>query len=370
MEEKQVNQENADDEKKPFDFSSHHTDNFPQLLHGLNISLVVTSYQSQKLFFIRSDGEKIDTNFKAFPRPMGLSVSEDQITLGIFKEVLKFNRNDSIILDFDDADQIDACYTPGASHTTGMINIHDIAYGDEGLWVVNSAFSCLATLESDYSFVPRWKPPFISELKPEDRCHLNGMALKDGRPKYVTTFNQLNEAGAWRKKQDKANKDKESKKINKHDGTLIDVDSNEILLEGLIMPHSPRYYNGQVYFCESGKGLVCRYNPDTREVTVLQKLQGFTRGIDFHGPLMFVGLSKTRKSEVANPAPINTEYDETFSGIWVINLENNEMIAYVNFEGDVDQIYDVAVLTNMHYPELIEPGHKQVPKIFNFPNTL
>jgi len=361
MDMKAVNEVNERQESKQFDFSSHHTDNFPQILKGLNISLAVTSYQSQSLFFIRSDGESIDTNFKFFRRPMGLAVTEDQITLGTFKEVIKFNRNDAIIRDFEDAEKVDACFTSAASHTTGMINIHDIAYGDDGLWITNSAFSCLATLEPDYSFVPQWKPPFISELKPEDRCHLNGMALKDGKPKYVTTFNQLNEAGAWRKDADK---------FKKHDGTLIDVDTNEILLEGLIMPHSPRYYEGQVYFCESGRGLVCRYNPETKEVSVLQRLQGFPRGIDFYGPLMFVGLSKTRKSEVANPAPISEEYDETYSGIWIINLEDDQVLGYVNFEGDIDQIYDVAVLPGMSYPELIEPDHIKVPQIFNFPNTL
>ncbi|MCP4296940.1 MAG: TIGR03032 family protein, partial [Proteobacteria bacterium] len=314
------------EEKKPgdaikdFDFSSQYTDNLPALLKGLNISLAVTSYQSQALFFIRSDGKTINTDFKRFRRPMGLAVTKDQITLGIFKEILKFNRNDSVIRDFEDRKKIDACYTPSASHTTGMINIHDIAYGDQGLWVTNSAFSCLATIEPDYSFVPRWKPPFITKLRPEDRCHLNGMALKDGKPRYVTTFDQGDRPRMWKKE----------KKVG---GTLIDVETDEILLNDLIMPHSPRYYQGYVYFCDSGRGLVNRYDPETRELTTLIKLQGFTRGMDFWGPLLFVGLSKTRKSEISDPPPISTEFDETFSGVWIINLDDNSLVGEVRFEG-------------------------------------
>lgn len=348
-------QENV--EEKPFDFSSAHTSNMPQLLQQLNISLVVTSYQSQKLFFIRSCGDDINVNYKTFHRPMGLAVDEHQITLGTFTEILRFKRNDSVIDNFTERDKVDACFTPNVSHTTGMINIHDIAYGDDGLWVTNSAFSCLATIEPDYSFIPRWKPPFISELKPEDRCHLNGMALHKGMPAYVTTFNKSNEAKAWREKK-------------QHDGTLIDVKHNRIVCDGLMMPHSPRCYNGYVYFCESGKGLIHRYDPKTDQCTQVTKLQGFTRGMDFYGPLMFVGLSKTRKSDVVTPAQITKEGEETISGVWVINLEDNSTIAYVRFDGDVDQIYDVGVLTSMRYPELVEPDNENVKSIFNFPQVL
>ncbi|MBT4526246.1 MAG: TIGR03032 family protein [Deltaproteobacteria bacterium] len=345
-----------DEEKLPeFDFSSEYTENFPGILKGLKISLAVTSYQSQTLFFIRSDGKTINTNLKRFRRPMGLAVTRDQITLGTFKEILKFNRNDTVIQDLEDSAKVDACFTPTATHTTGMINIHDIAYGDEGLWVVNSAFSCLATIDSDYSFVPRWKPPFITDLKPEDRCHLNGMALKNGRPKYVTTFDQSNRPQAWKK----------DRKLN---GTLIDVESNQIIVDQLVMPHSPRVHGGDVYFCESGKGLIHRFSSGNSKLTLLKKLQGFTRGIDFWGPLMFVGLSKVRDSETKNRPPIAKEYDETFAGIWIINLEDQSTIGHIRFEGDVTQIYDVAIIPEVVYPELIEPNDQKVKDIFKFPS--
>jgi uncharacterized protein (TIGR03032 family) len=337
-----------------FDFSSRFTDNVPGILKGLNISLAMTSYQSQALFLVRSDGQTIDTNIKRFRRPMGLAVTKDQITLGTFSEILRFNRNDAVISDLDDKDKVDACFTPSASHTTGMINIHDIAYGDEGLWIVNSAFSCLATIEPGYSFIPRWKPPFITELKPEDRCHLNGMAMKDGRPKYVTTFNQADENNSW-------------KGDLSLSGTLIDIESNEILIDGLIMPHSPKVYQGHLYYCESGHGLVCRYDPTTKKSVTLTKLQGFSRGIDFWGPLMFVGSSKTRKSDTKKVLPISREFDETYCGIWIINLEDNEIVGQIVFEGDVNQIYDLTIVPGISYPELVELGDRRIKDIFSFP---
>ena len=381
----------ANEEEKKFDFNSSYTNNLPKILKKLNISLVVTSYQTARLFFIRSDGERIETNFKEYPRPMGIYADEHRLTLGTFSEVLEFKRSNDILTqiksgkldnekkftkktlekdkeqreafkkhrkeELDEIKNADALYLPRASITTGMINIHDIAWGNEGLWVVNSTFSCLSTLSPDCSFVAKWKPPFISELVAEDRCHLNGMAMKDGKPKYVTTFNQFDECDSWTKK-------------SKHNGTLIDVDTNEILLEGLIMPHSPRYHKGFVYVCESGTGQVWKYNPKTKKKEELVKLQGFTRGMSFYGDLMFVGLSKSRASDIKNPIPLTKEYNETFSGIWIINLTNGSEIAHIKFEGDVDQIYDVAVIPNATQPTLLQ-GHSHLTRhIFDFKENI
>ena len=375
--------------KPDFNFSSTFSDNFPGILKSLNISLAVTSYQSKRLFFVRTDGEVIDTNFKHFPRPMGVYADQERLTLGTLTQVIDFRRNDGILeqlqnKDFDAEEKLtkkvlpkqkkeqnealkqqqkiqqiefkkaDALFIPRATLTTGMINIHDIAWGDEGLWVVNSTFSCLATLSPDHSFIPRWKPHFISELSPEDRCHLNGMAMRDGKPAYVTTFNKYNNRDSWHKS-------------TEFDGTLMDVETNKILVDGLCMPHSPRYHEGKVYYCDSGKGLVCSYDPETGLSKTLIKLQGFPRGMDFYGPLMFVGLSRVRATDVKRPAPISKEFDETFCGIRVIDLENCATIASIDFQGDIDQIYDIAVVPDACSPDLIEPGNYQARHIFDYP---
>ena len=50
----------------------------------------------------------------------------------------------------------------------------------------NTLFSCLAAASPTHTFRPLWRPPFVSRLAPEDRCHLNGLALRDGEPRYVT----------------------------------------------------------------------------------------------------------------------------------------------------------------------------------------
>jgi len=380
--------EKSEESTEPeFDFSSTATDNFAKILKALNISLAVTSYQSARLILVRSDGETIDTNLKAFPRPMGIYADENHITLGTFNQVLEFKRADDIlesikngsldntgnfstkVLEKDkekmqelkeqryeeiaEVRKADALYLPRAPLTTGMINIHDIAWGDEGLWVVNSTFSCLSTLSPDNSFVARWKPKFISKLVPEDRCHLNGMAMLNGKPKYVTTFNMEDSRDSW-----------SEGRIDY--GTLIDIDTDEILIEGMIMPHSPKVYKGEVYVCESGLGVVWRYNPITKEKAQVVKLQGFTRGLYFYGGVMFVGLSQVRASEIKTPSPISTMYDETYAGVWMINLEDNTEIGHIKFDGDVDQIYDIAIIPDSTMPELLNVNSSLTRHIFDF----
>ena len=61
------------------------------------------------------------------------------------------------------------------------------------------SFGCLATLSERASFQPLWRPPFLSGLVPEDRCHLNGLAMRDGQPAYVTAVAASDVADGWRK---------------------------------------------------------------------------------------------------------------------------------------------------------------------------
>ncbi|MDO6423153.1 TIGR03032 family protein [Saccharophagus degradans] len=393
------------------DFGCEYSANLPKIFQSLNISLAFTSYQAGRLMLVRSDSESLDVNFKSFVRPMGLTATENGFTLGVYTQVIQFHREDGLInklkmplqrieddvtakkvaptpeeqislnvgKGFSDEEnkkikeekeafdeyqnklyepvdsRVDACFIVRSSHYTGMINIHDIEWGDEGLWVVNSSFSCVSTLDPNYSFVPRWKPPFISDLAPEDRCHLNGMTLKDGKPAFVTTFSKFDTPNKWRKN-------------TVFDGTLIDVSSNEIVVDGLAMPHSPRWHNGKVYFCNSGLGQLCCYDPKTRVSRVLAEVQGFTRGIDFVGNILILGLSKVRESTVEKPAPLAEKYAETFSGIWLFNLADNTEIGHLKFTGNVDQIYDVAVIPDCTFPEVIEANHPRVRNHFCFPS--
>jgi uncharacterized protein (TIGR03032 family) len=271
-----------------------HTPNFPALLRRLGASLLVTTYQAGKLVLVRDEGDRLNTHYRAFQSPMGLALADGgaKLAVGTAIQVWEFRDNRDVARRLEPAGTHDACFLPRSSHVTGNVLIHEMAYGAGGeLWFANTRFSCLATLDPDASFTPRWRPPFVTELEPSDRCHLNGLAMVDGRPKYVTALGATDTPAGWR-----ANKAK--------GGVLMDVDSGEVICRGLSMPHSPRWYGGRLWVCESGSGTLGTVDLGTGRYEAVAAAPGFTRGLHFAGDLAFVGLSQVRESAVFTGIPI------------------------------------------------------------------
>jgi uncharacterized protein (TIGR03032 family) len=226
---------------------------------------------------------------------------------------------------------------------TGDIAVHDLAFANGELWMVATAFSCLATLDADHSFVPHWAPPFITALKPEDRCHLNGMAVADDQVTHVTAFGTTDEPGGWRA--DKA-----------AGGVLIDVGSGEVVIAGLSMPHSPRWHDGRLWLLESGRGTLALVDPATASVETVAELPGFTRGLAFAGEMAFVGLSQIRETATFGELPVTERLRERQAGVWTVDLRTGQIAGFLRFEDLVQEIFDVALLPGKRFPEIAEPA--------------
>jgi uncharacterized protein (TIGR03032 family) len=330
----------------PAPFTSSHTSNFPALLREHGISLLVSTYQAGKLIVVRAEGDRLNTHFRHFRSPMGVAFdpATERLAIGARNEVWEFRNQSEVAPKIEPRGTHDAAFLPRRCHYSGDIRIHEIGWIDEEIWAVNTRFSCLCTFDREHSFVPRWRPPFISALAPEDRCHLNGMAIVDGRVRYVTCLGKTNSAGGWR--ENKAS-----------GGLLLDVDSGETLLTGLSMPHSPRLYAGRAWVLESGIGSISTADFETGRTEVVATVPGFTRGLDFHGHLAFVGLSQVRESAIFSGIPIVEQAQERICGVWVIDLRTGATVAFLRFEGTVHEIFAVQVLPGIRFPEVInEPG--------------
>ncbi|MBS0263742.1 MAG: TIGR03032 family protein [Planctomycetes bacterium] len=337
---------------------SSHTSTFPQILDHFGVSVLVTTYQAGHLIILRPDGPVLNTHFRMFQRPMGLALAPNRLAIGCEVEIKEFHSVPAVVPQLEPPGKHDAAFLPRTAYATGDVQIHEMAWVSGELWFANTLFSCLCTRSEYYSFQPRWRPSFISQLAPEDRCHLNGLAVVDGRIKYVTALGETDERGGWRK--------------NKRDGgILIDVESQQIIARGLSMPHSPRWYRDRLWLLNSGAGGLGWIDTATGRYEQIVELPGFTRGLSFAGPYAFVGLSQVRESAIFSGIAIaERPASERCCGVWVVDIDARQVVAFVRFEDAVQEIFAVEVLAGSRYPEVVLDNRSILANTYVLPDDV
>jgi uncharacterized protein (TIGR03032 family) len=326
------------------------------LLRQLKCSLLVTTFQQRKLIVVRSDSTTLYTDFVELDAPMGLAVAPGRIVVAGRHCLYEFSSMPTLAMDSEAPGDRDALYLLRKLHVTGRIATHEIAFAGDECWFVNTRFSCLCTLDPQHSFVPRWRPRFITGYGPQDRCHLNGLAVHAGRPSFVTALGESNAVSGWRA-------------AKRDGGVLIDVQSNEIVARGLSMPHSPRFYRDRLWLLESGKGSLATADLATGKLEIVRKLPGFTRGLDFFGPFAFVGLSQLRASNPFADIPLTDENPERASGIWVVNIETGKTVAFLRFSGSVEEIFGVQLLRGAAHPHIFTQDSPELERMWALPDA-
>lgn len=330
---------------------------FAEWLAGLNASLAITTYQAGKVAFVGWDGQQVTLLMRQFDKPMGLAVAGKQMALATRDDVTLFADAPLLARDFleDQPGRYDSLFLPRVTFHTGDLNVHDLAFGVEGLWIVATRFSCLAFVDTINSFVPRWRPPFVSETVPEDRCHLNGLTVVDGRPKYVTALGATDYVGGWRKEKATG-------------GVIVDVPSGEIVTRGLSMPHSPRWHEGQLYVLNSGKGELCRVHVATGKLDVVSRLPGYLRGLCFAGPFALVGLCQIRERHIFGGLPIQQSGESLLCGVAVVELASGRMIGRFEFTAGCEEIYDVRIVAQTRRPMILNREQQASKEAFTAPD--
>lgn len=323
--------------------ASQHTASLPALLSRLGASLLVSTYNAGQLILLRAQPDGLlNTHFCALAKPMGFALDHEKLAVGSAFQIWEYRNMQAVAPKVKGPAAHDAAYLARNIHVTGDIDIHEMAYGaDDQLWLVNTRMSCLCTLDRAHSIVPRWRPPFVSAYDLSDRCHLNGLALRDGQPAAVTALGDTDAPGGWR--------------ARKADGgVLLSVPDGEPLAAGLSMPHSPRWHQGRLWFLESGKGSLA-YLDDAGAVRTVAELPGFTRGLAFAGRYAFVGLSQVRETSVFAGLPLTRRVAERHCGVWVVDTETGETVAYATFTGEVREIFAVGVVP-ARFPVILDIG--------------
>ena len=304
------------------------------------LSVALSTYQIGKLFLLglKPNGE-LSVFERTFNRCMGLCPTENGFYLSSLHQIWRF---ENMFRHGEQQDGHDRLYVPQLGNTTGDCDIHDMAVDADGqLIFVNTLFGCLATLSQTHSFKPLWRPPFSSKLAAEDRCHLNGLALRDGRAAYVTAVSRSDVVDGWRDHRADG-------------GIVIDVQSNEIVASGLSMPHSPRWHQGKLWLCNSGTGEFGHIELETGRFVPLTFCAGYMRGLAFHGDFALVGTSKPRHNNTFSGLPLDealkSRQAEARCGVQVIDLRTGDAVHWLRFEGMVDELYDVITLPGVRRP--------------------
>jgi uncharacterized protein (TIGR03032 family) len=326
------------------------SDSFAAWLSQASGSIVLTTYQAGKVGMIGWDGRQVTLLFRDFPKPMGLDLDGPRMLLATHHQVIELANAPLLAYEFLEGQpgRYDALYLPRVTHDTGDLNVHDVAFGADGLWLVNTRFSCLCGPSRDYSFIPRWRPPFLTEVVPEDRCHLNGLAMESGRPRFVTALGETDVVGGWRERKADG-------------GVVIDVPSGEVVLRGLCMPHSPRLHDGSLWVLNSGRGELWRIDRESLRHEVVCTLPGYLRGLCFVGSVALVGLSTIREKHIFGGLAVQERSPRLHCGVAIVDVRTRRQLGLFEFTEGCTELFDVRFLPDVRRPMILS-AEKEVTR--------
>ena len=317
---------------------------FVNMLKSLNISVAATSYQSGRLYLLgRNPKGGLMVNEQFFKKAMGLHYDGSTLYMATLANIY---RMENILRAEETMDkQYSDCFVPRTTHFTGVLDAHDVGVTKDGkVLFVNTRYNCVAEVSATHSFKPYWKPDFISAIVAEDRCHLNGMAMLKGKLRYVSAVSKSDTIDGWRDRRADG-------------GIILDVETNEIVCEGLSMPHSPRLYQGKLWVLNSGTGELGFVDLSKKKLnkrfTPVAFCPGFVRGVSFHGKYAFVGLSKPRYERFEGlelDERLQKADSEPWCGIQVIDLDTGTCAHWFRIDGKIGELYDVEVIPNTICP--------------------
>jgi uncharacterized protein (TIGR03032 family) len=325
-------------EKKPTQISCSR--GLHSFMERNRLSFGFTSYQSGRLYLVgRLPRGKVSFHERHFMHAMGVAATPQRLYLAGQHQIWRL---ENVLREGQTLDGFDRNYVPRNAQTTGDLDAHELGVEKGGRVIfVNTKFSCLATFSLTHSFRPIWKPPFISRLAPEDRCHLNGLAMADGEARYVTAVCRSDVVTGWRDRRASG-------------GFVMDVRDDRMITEELSMPHSPRLHDGSLYVLNSGRGELCRVDEQTGKREVITFLPGFARGLGFHGPYAFVGLSLPRDGSFSGlelDDELAKRDADPWCGVQIVDMRNGDIVEWIRLKGEVRELFDVFVLPGVTCPK-------------------
>jgi uncharacterized protein (TIGR03032 family) len=313
------------------------------VLQELGISIVLSSYTAGRVFLFGCQQATPVQSGIRLKKAAGIAKSGALLAIAGDNGVLVF-RHEPRLAHPQNSELYRSIFYPIREFKTHHLNLHDLAFTQQGLVGVCTGQNCLGQIDNaDYlQFKHIWQPNFISNVSFTDCCHLNGMAVDEqGDIRYVTAFSQSNHNESWR----------ETAGIET--GVVIDVKTQLSVATGLSMPHSPRWYQGRLYYLNSATEQLYCFDPTTGQNQLLVQAAGFLRGMDFYQHYAFIGVSRLRKTSSFGFLPIANRVIKP--GFIIVDLLKQEIIGDVLLPDGVDEVFDLKVLTEPGPANLYDP---------------
>lgn len=295
------------------------------ILDELKLSLIVSASPS-RIFCIGAEDGKLTANVIPFQNPFGVSVVDGRLALSSRHTIVTFTNAAHMAASYPCAPgRYDGFFAPRTVFVTGNCRTHDLQVTENGPVFANTQFSCVSVCDGVHSFTPLWKPSFISELMPEDRCHLNGFAFSGGRPVIASFFAPCDSPAGYRQ-------------LPINSGQLVDMESGAVAVAGLTLPHSPRLFEDGLFVCNSGMGDVLKIDLANGKAEVVARLPGFTRGMRAQGDFLFVGLSAIRATR--REIPLLERGTRLLTGLAVIERRSGKVRGVLELPDTVSEVMD------------------------------
>jgi len=348
----------ANQAQKPFEIFTSRL--FPGWLAETGASLALSTYQGGMVLFFGIDQDnKLWIFNRHLERPMGMIANRKELAVASLYQIYRFVNGRAGTPEED----LDPVYVPQISYFTGDLDVHDLGFDADGeLVFVNTLFGCIATVSETHSFKPLWKPKFLSRLAAEDRCHLNGLAMRDGRPAFASLVGQTDVTDGWRDHRVSG-------------GQVWDIASNEVAASGLSMPHSPRWHDGRLWLLNAGTGEFGTVDLDAGKFEPIAFCPGYLRGLTFIGPYAVVGLSEPRENRTFAGLPLQDRLDKEGvkprCGLYVIDTRSGDTLHWLTISGVIGELYDVSVIPNSRQPGMIGFKSDEIRRVISVePNNL
>jgi uncharacterized protein (TIGR03032 family) len=312
---------------------------FAGWLADRRLALALSTGATGRLVLVGTAGDgKLSVFLRGFDAARGLYASGQALLMATAFQIWRF---ENTVAPGRDASGYDKLYVPRLAHTTGEVDAADVAFAADGtILFANTLFSCVAAASAEYSFTPLWRPPFITRLLPEDRCHLTGFALEEGLLRYVAMASASDTPAGWVR--DVA-----------AGGLVIDATSDAVVARGLALPVAPRLGGGRLWLDEAASGLFGFIHLDSGAFEEVAFCPGWLSGLAFVDGYALVATSVSRGGRGMGGLPLEHNL-ETYraraqTALCVIDLARGEVAHWLRFDG-LGEIRDLAVLIDTVRP--------------------